>query len=735
MGKDRNIALSTDCLSDFPASGCLIGEMQDMHDAQLLRDYAEHGIEAAFSEIVARYTDLVFSAALRQVSAPDLAGDVAQDVFRALASKASPLANQLAGGGSLVGWLYRSTRFAALNHLRDDRRRLAHEKQAMEQLATNAETAPDWDRLRPVLDEAMADLNDEDRAALLLRFFKKHDLHAVGAALGVSDDTAQKRVSRALEKLRQQLARRGITSPATALSAVIMANAVQAAPAGLAGSVAGTALASTAARGSAEILTARPMEMMTWARIKSGVALGVAALAVTVAVLFTMEWKSSPLPVSHASNLPPPATSSYPAPIAATNSNYTLRELSPAPGFNSIHVLALNNQGQVVGGMDSTNNETHAFVWDNGVLTDLGTLGGSKSSATGINDAGDIVGTILTNSDRRAFLLHNGEVTDLGRIDGYPKLGAEGNTYYSPCIAINGLSQVVGHVAAGNENPRPFILNQGRTAYFGLLTSASIFYAEIINRRGQILGRATPTQGDTRMHSMRWQDGEMIDLSALNGTLSTANGMNDRGTVVGVATIPTNGRQRAFIWENGSLRWLNTSNSVESSGLAIDNTGLVVGFARTPKKRYFACLWKGDEMLDLSSLVSIESGWQLVSAEAVNDRGQIMARAANDKMEQRYFLISPWKLPLPTPVQPALLENSVALITPFNLTSFERLPDGAFRLGFAGSPDRNYVVEASTNLVTWTLLGAATNDGGKVEFTDTDAAKYTLRFYRALRVP
>ncbi|MCX6925762.1 MAG: sigma-70 family RNA polymerase sigma factor [Verrucomicrobia bacterium] len=159
-----------------------------------------------------------------------------------MATKASPLANQFAGGGSLVGWLYRSTRFAALNHLRDDRRHRVHEKQAMQQFATNAETAPDWDRLRLVLDEAMADLNDEDREALLLRFFKRHDLHAVGAALGVSDDTAQKRVSRALEKLRQQLARRGITSSAIALSAVIMANAVQAAPAGLAATISSTAL-------------------------------------------------------------------------------------------------------------------------------------------------------------------------------------------------------------------------------------------------------------------------------------------------------------------------------------------------------------------------------------------------------------------------------------------------------------------------------------------------------------
>jgi len=278
-----SIARPKNSLSDFPACGCLIDEMQDMSDAQLLRDYSEHGTEAAFSQIVARHTDLVYSAALRQVSAPDLAGDVAQDVFSALASKASPLASQLAGGGSLVGWLYRSTRFAALNHLRDDRRRLAHEKQAMEQFATNAETAPDWDRLRPVLDEAITGLNDEDREALLLRFFKRHDLHAVGVALGVSDDTAQKRVSRALEKLRQHLARRGITSPAAALSAVIMANAVQAAPAGLAATISSTALLTGTAIGST--VTATKAIAMT--RLQKSLITGTIALVVGAGIYET----------------------------------------------------------------------------------------------------------------------------------------------------------------------------------------------------------------------------------------------------------------------------------------------------------------------------------------------------------------------------------------------------------------------------------------------------------------
>ena len=106
-------------------------EMHEESDAQLLRGYAQHGDEAAFREIVTRHTDLVYSVAVRCVNSPDLACDIAQSVFTDLSSKARPLAEKMADGASLVGWLYRSTRFAALNQLRNDHRRLAHERQAI----------------------------------------------------------------------------------------------------------------------------------------------------------------------------------------------------------------------------------------------------------------------------------------------------------------------------------------------------------------------------------------------------------------------------------------------------------------------------------------------------------------------------------------------------------------------------------------------------------------------------
>lgn len=226
-----------------------MGEMHDQSDAQLLRAYAEHGTEAAFAEIVARHTDLVYSAALRQVYSPDHACDVTQSVFTDLARKAREVSLKLSPNASLVGWLYRGTRFAACDLNRTEIRRTQRERQAMEQVHPTPDSAPDWEQLHPTLDEAMSELDEADRDALLLRYFKNHDLRTVGATLGISDDAAQKRVSRAVERLRELFAKRGVSVGAGGLAVVISANAVQAAPVGL------TLTISTAAALTATTLT------------------------------------------------------------------------------------------------------------------------------------------------------------------------------------------------------------------------------------------------------------------------------------------------------------------------------------------------------------------------------------------------------------------------------------------------------------------------------------------------
>ena len=116
-------------------------------DAQLLREYAENGTEAAFTEIVTRHTNLVYSAALRQVDSPDIASEVAQCVFIGLAQRARPLSYRLTENASLAGWLCRGARNVSLNLRRDEFRRHSREKLAMQDQNLIPETAPDWERL------------------------------------------------------------------------------------------------------------------------------------------------------------------------------------------------------------------------------------------------------------------------------------------------------------------------------------------------------------------------------------------------------------------------------------------------------------------------------------------------------------------------------------------------------------------------------------------------------------
>jgi RNA polymerase sigma factor (sigma-70 family) len=214
-------------------------------DRELLRAFVGDGSDRAFAVLVGRHVSSVFSAALRRVNGERaLAEDVTQQVFADFARKARSLPADVVIGG----WLHRHTGFIALKCIDRERRRRARELEAAAMTATH-ESDPLWHQTAPLLDEALDHLSAADRDALVLRFFERRDFRAVGVVLGVNDDTAQKRVARALEKLRLWLARRGVTSTAGALSVVLTAEAVRAAPAALGASVAGTALATAAAGG------------------------------------------------------------------------------------------------------------------------------------------------------------------------------------------------------------------------------------------------------------------------------------------------------------------------------------------------------------------------------------------------------------------------------------------------------------------------------------------------------
>ncbi len=239
-------------------------------DHQLLRRYVESASAPAFEILVDRHLGHVFSAALRRVNGDHaLAKDVAQTVFVDFARKASRIPGDMPPGG----WLHRHTGFVASKMIDKERRRRAREQEAATMNATELDhrADPEWSATAPLLDAALDSLPSSDRDAIVLRFFEERDFRSVGEALGMSDDSAQKKVSRAIDKLRSALARRGVASTGGALATLLVANSGHSAPAGLSSQIATQSLAGAATAGGT--LGGALSGLSTAARIKGAVAL------------------------------------------------------------------------------------------------------------------------------------------------------------------------------------------------------------------------------------------------------------------------------------------------------------------------------------------------------------------------------------------------------------------------------------------------------------------------------
>jgi RNA polymerase sigma factor (sigma-70 family) len=234
--------------------------VNDQTNSQLLRAYAEKRSEAAFSELVRRHLDLVYSAALRMVCDRHLAEDVTQGVFLAFAKSAG----QLADRPVISGWLHRTAQNIAAQTVRTIERRRAREQEAVamtEMFA--AEPDASWDHIAPHLDAALGELDEADRDAVMLRYFERKSALEMAQIFGVSDAAAQKRVSRAVERLREFFAKRGVRVGASALAVVVSANAIQAAPVGLAISISTAAALSETAAATTVAFTATKAIVMT----------------------------------------------------------------------------------------------------------------------------------------------------------------------------------------------------------------------------------------------------------------------------------------------------------------------------------------------------------------------------------------------------------------------------------------------------------------------------------------
>lgn len=256
-----------------------------MDDMELLREYAGGGSEEAFTTLVARHISMVHSVARRHVRDEHQAEEITQAVFVILARKAGALP----GGTVLSGWLFHAARLTAANFVRTEMRRARREQEAYEQSSMRENQTNDpWGQMAPLLDEAIASLNETDRNAIVLRFIEGRDFKEVGAALGVTEDSVRMRVNRAVEKLRVFLARRGVALSAAVIAGALSANAVQAAPTALIGTVAAAAAKGTTITTSTSTLIKGTLKLMAWTKMKiaalTGVGILLSAGTVTVAV-------------------------------------------------------------------------------------------------------------------------------------------------------------------------------------------------------------------------------------------------------------------------------------------------------------------------------------------------------------------------------------------------------------------------------------------------------------------
>lgn len=319
---------------------------------------------------------------------------------------------------------------------------------------------------------------------------------------------------------------------------------------------------------------------------------------------------------------------------AAGQTSYTLTDLGTLSGGNSAKVSDINKSGQIVG-----TSANHAFLWSNGVMRDLGALGGSVSMAYSINDSGVVVGQASTaGGEMHAFVWQNGVMKDLG---------VAGET--SAARGINSRGDIVGVAYAKNVRGGAVLWSGGQRQSLGDLgPSGSGSTAISINDKGQIAGVSSgfaTNQGVVR--AVVWLNGVISDLGALGGLHSTANAINAQALVVGWAEVADNSAA-AFQWQNGKMSQLaSLPGTVTSAGngtqaIAVSDLGVIVGSCVNSTGETHAVIWNNGKITDLNALIP-QAGITLTRAIGINRSGQIVVEQQTnpDAPTTRAFLLTP----------------------------------------------------------------------------------------------
>jgi probable HAF family extracellular repeat protein len=282
-----------------------------------------------------------------------------------------------------------------------------------------------------------------------------------------------------------------------------------------------------------------------------------------------------------------------------------------------------------------------AVLWKGRKMVDIGALpGGNTSIGISVNNAGQVVAfgnndvpdpyaLFPTATQMRTFMWQHGEIQDIGTLGGPDAAPGPGCNNQRPSVIVGAsYTSFIPNAASGVPTIHPFLWDNGSMTDLGSLGGTHA-EAQCINKRGQVIGWSN-LPGDATKHAFLWQNGRMQDLGTLGGPLSEGWWINDSGDIAGSADLPTPGLHDAVLWQNGRMRDLGTlPGDPCSRAYGLNSRGQVVGGASSCHAFLHAFVWQdGGPMMDLNLLIQPGTGYQLTNAIDINDRGEIIAKAA-----------------------------------------------------------------------------------------------------------